>query len=175
VFPSLYPSLSALTPTRHLIMGHAPAKKLSTCIRSPDTRHCCLHCPPRLDCGPVTCCYRSSSAEMSLFDTVAPYVVGTVAGVLVLGVLRHQAARRSLPLPPGPRPLPIIGNLLDIPQEKQWLTYHSWNEKYGDVVFIEALGQKIVILGNAAVVNDLMERRSAVYSDRPGTLMMNEL
>jgi hypothetical protein len=112
---------------------------------------------------------------MSLFDTVAPYVVGTVAGVLVLGVLRHQAARRSLPLPPGPRPLPIIGNLLDIPQEKQWLTYHSWNEKYGDVVFIEALGQKIVILGNAAVVNDLMERRSAVYSDRPGTLMMNEL
>jgi hypothetical protein len=112
---------------------------------------------------------------MSLFNTIAPYVTGTIAGILVLGVLRRQAARRSLALPPGPKPLPIIGNLFDIPQEKEWLTYHSWTEKYGDIVFIEALGQKIVILGSATVVNDLMERRSAVYSDRPSALMLNEL
>jgi hypothetical protein len=112
---------------------------------------------------------------MAVLDSVAPYIAGTIAGVLVLGALKRQAGRRSLPLPPGPKPLPLIGNLLDIPQEKEWLTYRSWNEQYGDVVYIEALGQKIVILGSATAVNDLMERRSAVYSDRPGALMLNEL
>lgn len=112
---------------------------------------------------------------MSLFDTLAPYAAGLVASIIVFSILKRQTARRSLPLPPGPKPLPLIGNLLDIPQKKEWLTYNSWNEQYGDVVYIEALGQKIVILGSATAVNDLMERRSAVYSDRPGALMLNEM
>jgi hypothetical protein len=107
--------------------------------------------------------------------TITPYVVGVAAAGLVYAVLKRQAARRSLPLPPGPRPLPVIGNLLDIPREKEWLTYRDWHERYGDVVYIEALGQKIVILGSLAVVNDLMEKRGAMYSDRPSTVMLNEL
>jgi hypothetical protein len=112
---------------------------------------------------------------MTLFDTVAPYLAGTVAGLLVLGALKRRAARRSLPLPPGPKPLPLIGNLLDIPNNMEWLTYQAWNERYGDVVYVEALGQKIVILGSATAVNDLMERRSAVYSDRAQPLMLMEM
>jgi hypothetical protein len=112
---------------------------------------------------------------MSLAETIAPYAAGTVAAALVYAALKRKTARTQLPLPPGPKPLPVIGNLLDIPQEKEWLTYRSWNEQFGDVVFVEALGQKIVVLGSAAAVNDLMERRSAVYSDRSSLIMMNEL
>jgi hypothetical protein len=39
----------------------------------------------------------------------------------------------------------------------------------GDVVYVEALGQKMLILDSLEAVNDLMERRSAQYSDRPGS------
>jgi hypothetical protein len=111
---------------------------------------------------------------MSITTAVAPYVAGTIAAILVYGSLRRQS-RRTLPYPPGPKALPVIGNLLDIPQEKEWLTYRSWNDQHGDVVYVEALGQQIIILGSAAAVNDLMERRAVVYSDRSTLLMMNEM
>jgi hypothetical protein len=112
---------------------------------------------------------------MALLNTFAPYVAGIVSGLLVLVALRRRASRRSLPLPPGPKPLPLIGNLLDLPISKEWLTYHAWTERYGDVVYAEALGRKIVILGSAEAVKDLLDCRSSAYSDRPTLIMLNQL
>lgn len=40
-------------------------------------------------------------------------------------------ARRNLPLPPGPRRLPILGNIFDLPTVKPWLVYKEWARLYG--------------------------------------------
>jgi hypothetical protein len=45
--------------------------------------------------------------------------------------IRNYRIRRGLPYPPGPRPLPILGNLLDIPKEFSWLSYMEHSKKYG--------------------------------------------
>lgn len=37
----------------------------------------------------------------------------------------------GLPLPPGPPPLPILGNALDIPREREWETLTRWAGQYG--------------------------------------------
>ena len=42
--------------------------------------------------------------------------------------------RRRKGCPPGPRPLPIIGNLLDIPKESSWLAYAEFSKKYGEAI-----------------------------------------
>jgi hypothetical protein len=48
---------------------------------------------------------------------------------LVTGFLGWKRLRdRRVPLPPGPKKLPLLGNILDIPKEKNWITYHQWSK-----------------------------------------------
>jgi hypothetical protein len=51
--------------------------------------------------------------------------------VLVLQASRDYRRRRGFLYPPGPQPLPIIGNLLDVPAEFSWLLYTQLAKKYG--------------------------------------------
>lgn len=39
--------------------------------------------------------------------------------------------QRRMALPPGPPSLPIIGNVLQLPREKEWLVYNEWAKIYG--------------------------------------------
>ncbi|KAF8258558.1 hypothetical protein EI94DRAFT_1512743, partial [Lactarius quietus] len=43
--------------------------------------------------------------------------------------LRYVRSGR-LPYPPGPKRIPIIGNLLDIPSNEEWVTYKKWTDQY---------------------------------------------
>ena len=83
------------------------------------------------------------SYRIDLSDAVLVFASGIV--VLLLNRIRRSlifAARaRGHPLPPGPRPLPIIGNLLDVPQKSPWLRYHEWSKTYGAYSTISALSK----------------------------------
>jgi hypothetical protein len=38
---------------------------------------------------------------------------------------------RTPSLPPGPKGLPLVGNIFDMPSEKEWLAFAKWGETYG--------------------------------------------
>jgi len=50
---------------------------------------------------------------------------------LSLVALRWYVRRTPLPLPPGPRGWPIIGNLLDMPKGDFGKAYTEWARMYG--------------------------------------------
>jgi hypothetical protein len=66
---------------------------------------------------------------MSQLDTFA--ISATV--VLIFLYLKRKNARSfsHLPLPPGPKGLPVIGNLRDMPTSFEWKTYHKWSKELG--------------------------------------------
>lgn len=61
--------------------------------------------------------------------TSANVVAGLLA--LVLTVLVYlRKPKQTLPLPPGPKKWPLIGNLLQLPTSFEWETYAHWSEIY---------------------------------------------
>ncbi|KAK0446303.1 cytochrome P450, partial [Armillaria borealis] len=97
-----------------------------------------------------------------------------LATFLVFGVLllyrRLSLNRRHLP--PGPKGLPLIGNLWNVPTEYPWLTYAQWAATYGDILYLDTPGNPTVVLNSAQAAADLFEKRSRNYSDRPDFTMM---
>ena len=56
-------------------------------------------------------------------------LAGVVSAFLAL-YLRSRRQRR-IPYPPGPKQLPIIGNVLDMPPSDEWEAGRRWGEEYG--------------------------------------------
>ncbi|KAJ3502046.1 hypothetical protein NLJ89_g9063 [Agrocybe chaxingu] len=96
-------------------------------------------------------------------------------GLLAAVLLKKFASRKAAPLPPGPRKLPLIGNLLDMPTEQEWFTFTEWGKKWGDIVSVSVFGQQMIILNSAEVAIDMLDKKSSIYSDRPVMQMGGEL
>ncbi|KAI0718513.1 CyP450 monooxygenase [Cerioporus squamosus] len=101
----------------------------------------------------------------------ALWLIVVLVAVVFL-VLRRLQKRSSLPLPPGPRGLPILGNALDVPIEDMPGAFRAMNEQYGDVVYLDVVGQPMIILGSHEAATGLLEKRSAKYSDRTPSPMV---
>ncbi|KAJ7123980.1 cytochrome P450 [Mycena crocata] len=103
--------------------------------------------------------------------------VGVALASLAFYVAHRFYNRLLQPLlPPGPKGLPIVGNIFDVPQSHQWLAYLDMSRTYGsDIISLQLMGTIVIVLNSATAVADLLEERSAIYSDRPRLVMLTEL
>jgi len=53
-----------------------------------------------------------------------------------------------------------------MPTEKPWEVYDAWREAYGDIIYLDALGQGILIVNKLEDAVELLARRAPSYSDR---------
>lgn len=114
--------------------------------------------------------------------------IGCIVFLSCLAFLWARSQWRRLP--PGPPGLPFLGNIADMPKDYEWRHWAKHKDIYGTllaVIFFShtrlrrsltllllgpvssvcVLGQPIIILNSLKACEDLLEKRSAIYSGRP--------
>ncbi|KZT03182.1 cytochrome P450 [Laetiporus sulphureus 93-53] len=105
--------------------------------------------------------------------SVSPVLICVV--LLCLALLRSWVRAKGRHLPPGPKRLPIIGNALQVPLECQELTFAEWGSRFGDVIYARLFQKHVIVLNSVHAARELLEKRGAIYSDRPRFVMFAEL
>ncbi|KAI0094761.1 cytochrome P450 [Irpex rosettiformis] len=109
----------------------------------------------------------------SSFSFVFLAVVGCGVSVsLVKGYVLNRNSNHAR-LPPGPK-ASWFGSV-SLPKQYQWKIYADWKAVYGDIIYVHIFGNPLLVLNTAEAVNDLFEKRGAIYSSRPVRTMVSEL
>ena len=117
----------------------------------------------------------------------AQLVVAVSAILHLWSVAQWRAHTRGLPLSPGPRRLPVVGNMFDLLRSRQWVGYRDLSRELGeqactflqsfeltvpvefegDVMYFQVLGQSIVVLGSSEAIVEYLDKRSTNTSSHP--------
>lgn len=109
------------------------------------------------------------------FVTVHPLL--TVSALVFIPLLASIAYQLQLwyHMPPGPMPIPFIGNKYLIPRSKPWIQFQKWSKQYGPIYTLWFGTTPTVIISDPAIAVDLLEKRSTKYSSRPRMVALGEI
>ncbi|KAF5228903.1 hypothetical protein FAUST_10751 [Fusarium austroamericanum] len=101
--------------------------------------------------------------------TGAPILYFSALAFTTYLIFKYLQQRSKEPLPPGPKGLPLLGNVLDLPPPGtiEWIHWQKHKEKYGPISSVSVLGQLFVILHDKQTIMDLLETRSLKSASRP--------
>ncbi|KAF9546826.1 cytochrome P450 [Agrocybe pediades] len=98
--------------------------------------------------------------SLNQIDTVVIFIA------LALLLVIHRKNSRP-PYPPGPKGIPLLGNLLDLQGGSEWVKFDKWGKEMGsDIIYVRAPGNAMVALNSIEVIDDLLEKRSSKFSSR---------
>ncbi|XP_038150202.1 cytochrome P450 2K1-like isoform X2 [Cyprinodon tularosa] len=77
--------------------------------------------------------------------------------------------------PPGPIPLPLLGNLLQLDLNRPFYTLLEFSKKYGSVFTVYFGPKKVVVLAGYRTVKDALVNHDEVFGERDALQIMQEL
>ncbi|XP_077345206.1 cytochrome P450 2B12-like [Lithobates pipiens] len=114
------------------------------------------------------CCFPISSRieDTSAMDLVT-ILLSIILILLLVKIYNDQKPENDDYFPPGPRPLPFIGNLHLIIFQKRHHVFMKLSEEYGTVFSIQLARAKMVVLCGYDTIKDALINHAEEFSDRP--------
>jgi hypothetical protein len=83
----------------------------------------------------------------------------------------------SFRLPPGPRPWPVVGNLLQLSQGGENLheTFTNWAKQYGPLLYLRLGSVHTVVASSPAMIKEFLKTHDQQFYYRPKQTMMGEI
>ena len=120
------------------------------------------------------------------------YLLAVATSLFVLYYFQRRSTKN---LPPGPKGSFLVGNVsaFQLEGEQKGKTYVKWFEEYGmqsttlsatfcfeclptgSIMHLQVFGNHMIVLNSAQATTDLMDKRAAIYSNRPRMPMFCEL
>lgn len=103
-----------------------------------------------------------------------------LAAVLLAFFAAYHLCYRSKSLhhlPPGPKPLPIVGNIWDlpprgVPEFKHWLKF---KDAYGPLSSMTVFGTTLVVIHSLEAAQELLVKKSTKTAERPDLYFADEM
>ena len=81
-----------------------------------------------------------------------------VLSVVALVLYLYTFYRGASALPPGPTPMPLLGNVHQLPHERPELTINQWARERGGIVTVHFGGQRVVVLTDYRLMREALVR-----------------
>ncbi|XP_056419935.1 cytochrome P450 2K4-like [Hyla sarda] len=94
-------------------------------------------------------------------------LLSIVVILFLANVFRNQKQGKYKNFPPGPKPLPILGNILMLDMSKPHNTFYQLSKEYGSIFSIHIGMTKMVILCGYDTIKDALINNAEVFSERP--------
>ncbi|XP_073442579.1 cytochrome P450 2C5-like [Dendrobates tinctorius] len=109
---------------------------------------------------------------MVMMDPIS-VLVSVVVILFLVNVFKNQ--KKSINFPPGPMPLPIIGNMHVINTLKPQKSFTEMSKKYGPIFTVYLGAQRLVILCGYDTVKDALINHAEEFAGRPCTAMGSKI
>ncbi|XP_068136106.1 cytochrome P450 2K6-like isoform X3 [Hyperolius riggenbachi] len=98
-------------------------------------------------------------------------LVSIIVILLLAIVYNKQKQEKGKNLPPGPRPLPIIGNIHLMDMRKPYNTFIELSKKYGPIFTIHLGTLRMVVLCGYDAVKEALVNQADEFVDRPKMML----
>ena len=68
---------------------------------------------------------------MSILTRSDMIPLAILTGIFGWTLFVWYSTKKQLSYPPGPKRLPIVGNLFSMPSHEEWVTYRNWSDEFG--------------------------------------------
>ncbi|XP_035241714.1 cytochrome P450 2M1-like isoform X1 [Anguilla anguilla] len=114
---------------------------------------------------------------MYFLSLLANNVIGLLLGLIVLVLFWKNMGKKSntARLPPGPSPVPILGNIFQVDLKQPYKSYSMFSKKYGSVFTVWLGPRPVVVLSGFETLKEALLNQGEEFSGRAGYPILLEV